>query len=157
MSGRDPMGAAVRRAECQAVELRHERGDAERRLGELHARRAALVAGSDDGMLAEALADIDSQIRSAADRLRIVHVWGVDPAADRLAFAFAEVGSEVIEVETVRTGSSATEGERLGWLDLRSPACGRVPAGVCVGGAAEREVPQLDVDLRGGRDPGRAV
>lgn len=125
----DPPVDAVRRAECQAVELRAERGDAERRLGELHERRAALVAGVDDGRVAEALAGVDSQIRAAEARLRVVHVWGVDPAVDRLAFAFARVDSSAIEVETVRTDSSATEGERLGWLDRQVRIFARQRAG----------------------------
>ena len=46
-----------------------------------------------------------------------VYVWGIDPAVSRLAFAFAEVGSETIVVETLTTAGDATEGERLGLLD----------------------------------------
>jgi Holliday junction resolvasome RuvABC endonuclease subunit len=47
----------------------------------------------------------------------MTYVWGIDPALGRLAFAFAEVGSERVEVETLHTASDATEGERLGLLD----------------------------------------
>jgi Holliday junction resolvasome RuvABC endonuclease subunit len=45
------------------------------------------------------------------------YVWGVDPGLARVAFAFAEVGSELIEVETLYTARNAREGERLGLLD----------------------------------------
>jgi Holliday junction resolvasome RuvABC endonuclease subunit len=44
-------------------------------------------------------------------------VWGVDVALSRLAFAFAAIASERIEVETLITPTDATEGERLGQLD----------------------------------------
>ena len=46
-----------------------------------------------------------------------IYVWGIDPALSRLAFAFAEVDSDAIEVETLVTASDTTEGERLGLLD----------------------------------------
>lgn len=51
---------------------------------------------------------------------RCQYVWGIDPAVSRLAFAFAEVGSETIEVETLTTAGDATEGERLGLLDRQT-------------------------------------
>ena len=44
-------------------------------------------------------------------------VWGVDPALSRLAFAFADVDSDKVEVETLLTRTDAREGERLGLLD----------------------------------------
>lgn len=47
------------------------------------------------------------------------YVWGIDPAISQLAFAFAHVDSDAVEVETLRAASDATEGERLGLLDRR--------------------------------------
>lgn len=51
--------------------------------------------------------------------MRIVktYVWGIDPAVSRVAFAFAEIDSERVEVQTLVTANDATEGERLGLLD----------------------------------------
>jgi Holliday junction resolvasome RuvABC endonuclease subunit len=57
------------------------------------------------------------------------YVWGVDPAISRLAFAFADLGSEVIEVETLITASKATEGERLGLFDRQVRIFARQLAG----------------------------
>ncbi len=56
-------------------------------------------------------------------------VWGIDPALSRLAFAFAEVGSERVEVEMLHTGCDATEGERLGLLDRQVRIVARQFAG----------------------------
>jgi Holliday junction resolvasome RuvABC endonuclease subunit len=65
-------------------------------------------------------------------------VWAVDPAVSRLAFAFADLESEAIEVETLLVDSEAREGQRLGWLDrqvriyARQVAARRPPACVWV-------------------------
>lgn len=45
------------------------------------------------------------------------HVWGIDPAIGRIAFAFAPVGAGAIAVETLTVDSESREGQRLGWLD----------------------------------------
>ena len=45
------------------------------------------------------------------------YVWGVDPAVSRLAFAFADVASDAVEVETLVTLCDEREGARLGLLD----------------------------------------
>ena len=45
------------------------------------------------------------------------YVWGIDLALSRLAFACAEIGSDVVAVEALITRTDATEGERLGLLD----------------------------------------
>jgi Holliday junction resolvasome RuvABC endonuclease subunit len=45
------------------------------------------------------------------------YVWGIDPAVSRLAFAFADLDGEQVEVETLCTATDTTEGERLGLLD----------------------------------------
>jgi Holliday junction resolvasome RuvABC endonuclease subunit len=44
-------------------------------------------------------------------------IWGIDPAIGRVAFAFADIDSDTITVETLVTASDTTEGERLGLLD----------------------------------------
>lgn len=44
-------------------------------------------------------------------------VWAVDPALSRLAFAFAELDTGTVAVETLITRTDAREGERLGLLD----------------------------------------
>lgn len=49
--------------------------------------------------------------------MTLEYVWGVDPALAHLAFAFAEIGSEQITVDTLLTQTDAREGERLGLLD----------------------------------------
>lgn len=45
------------------------------------------------------------------------HVWGVDVAVSRLAFAFADLDSENVQVRTLLTRTTETEGARLGLLD----------------------------------------
>jgi Holliday junction resolvasome RuvABC endonuclease subunit len=57
------------------------------------------------------------------------YVWAVDPALSRLAIAFAALGSERIEVETLVTANDATEGERLGLLDRQVRIAARQLAG----------------------------
>lgn len=63
------------------------------------------------------------------------HMWGIDPAVGRRAFAFAAVDGTAVEVETLVTDSSTTEGERLGLLDRQvriyaRQAAGRYPPAV---------------------------
>jgi Holliday junction resolvasome RuvABC endonuclease subunit len=63
-------------------------------------------------------------------------VWGVDPALAKLAFAFADVDSDKVEVETLITRTTEREGARLGLLDrqLRIYArqvAGRYPPACC--------------------------
>jgi Holliday junction resolvasome RuvABC endonuclease subunit len=57
------------------------------------------------------------------------YVWGIDPAVSRLAFAFADLDGERVEVETLHVGNDATEGERLGLLDRQVRICARQLAG----------------------------
>ena len=62
-------------------------------------------------------------------------VWGCDPALGRLAFAFAAVDSDTVEVETLTTRTTETEGARLGLLDRQvriysRQAAGRFPPAV---------------------------
>ena len=55
-------------------------------------------------------------------------VWAVDPAMSRLAFAFADLATDTIAVETLITHTDAREGERLGLLDRRVRIYARVAA-----------------------------
>jgi Holliday junction resolvasome RuvABC endonuclease subunit len=57
------------------------------------------------------------------------YVWGVDPAISRVAFAFADVDSQSIDAETLRSASDATEGHRLGLLDRQVRTYARQAAG----------------------------
>jgi Holliday junction resolvasome RuvABC endonuclease subunit len=59
----------------------------------------------------------------------VSYVWGIDPALRRVAFAFARVDSEAIQVETLLTVSDTTEGERLGLLDRQVRIFARQCAG----------------------------
>jgi Holliday junction resolvasome RuvABC endonuclease subunit len=56
-------------------------------------------------------------------------VWGIDPALSRVAFAFADMDSERVDVETLVTANEKAEGERLGLLDrqVRTYATMRAP------------------------------
>ncbi len=57
------------------------------------------------------------------------HVWAVDPALARLAFAFADVDSDAVEVETLITRTTEREGARLGLLDRQVRIYARQAAG----------------------------
>ena len=56
-------------------------------------------------------------------------VWGVDVAVSHLAFGLADLGSDLIEVETLITGNDTREGERLGLLDRQTRTFARQLAG----------------------------
>lgn len=56
-------------------------------------------------------------------------VWAVDPAVSRLAFAFADVASPAVDVETLITRCDAREGERLGLMDRQVRIYARQAAG----------------------------
>ncbi len=56
-------------------------------------------------------------------------VWSIDPALSLLAFAFADVGSEGVEVETLITRTTEREGARLGLLDRQVRIYARQAAG----------------------------
>lgn len=63
------------------------------------------------------------------------HVWAVDVAVARLAFAFADTRSPAVEVETLITRTTEREGARLGLLDRQvriyaRQAAGRYPPAV---------------------------
>lgn len=45
------------------------------------------------------------------------HVWGVDVATAHLAFAFADLESDTVAVETLITRTTEREGARLGLID----------------------------------------
>jgi Holliday junction resolvasome RuvABC endonuclease subunit len=57
------------------------------------------------------------------------HVWAVDPALARLAFAFADVDSSAVAVETLVTRTTEREGARLGLLDRQLRIYARQAAG----------------------------
>lgn len=57
------------------------------------------------------------------------HVWGVDPAMAHLAFSFADVDSDAVEVETLITRTTEREGARLGLLDRQVRIYARQAAG----------------------------
>lgn len=57
------------------------------------------------------------------------HVWGVDVALSRLAFACVALDSGAVSARTLFTGSGATEGERLGLLDRQARVFARQLAG----------------------------
>jgi Holliday junction resolvasome RuvABC endonuclease subunit len=57
------------------------------------------------------------------------HVWAVDPAVSRMAFAFADLDTDTITVETLTTTTDATEGERWGLLDRQVRIFARERAG----------------------------
>jgi len=57
------------------------------------------------------------------------HVWAVDPALARLAFAFAAVDSDAVAVESLITRSDAREGARFGLLDRQVRIYARQAAG----------------------------
>jgi Holliday junction resolvasome RuvABC endonuclease subunit len=92
---------------------------------------------------------LDAERRLSLRTTAVGHVWGVDPALSRLAFAFADLGSETIKVETLITATKTTEGERLGLLDRQVRIFARQRAGefppVCVW----VQPPQLDADAVG--------
>lgn len=56
-------------------------------------------------------------------------VWGIDVAISRLAFAFADLASDDVDVETLVTACDATEGERLGLIDRQVRVYARQIAG----------------------------
>jgi Holliday junction resolvasome RuvABC endonuclease subunit len=56
-------------------------------------------------------------------------VWGIDPALSVLAFAFADLDSEGVEVETLTTRTTEREGARLGLLDRQVRIYARQAAG----------------------------
>lgn len=89
-------------------------------------------------------------------------VWAVDVAMARLAIAFAALDDESIEVRTLITRTTEREGARLGLLDrqlriLRAAVRRPVPAGVRLGRAAERPLPEPAARLRDRCRPGGAV
>jgi Holliday junction resolvasome RuvABC endonuclease subunit len=45
------------------------------------------------------------------------YIWGVDVAVSHLEFAFADLNSDRIEVESLITKTDAKQGERLGLID----------------------------------------
>jgi Holliday junction resolvasome RuvABC endonuclease subunit len=57
------------------------------------------------------------------------HVWGVDPALSRLAFAFAAVESGDVQVETLITRTEERDGARPGLLDRQVRIYARQAAG----------------------------
>jgi Holliday junction resolvasome RuvABC endonuclease subunit len=57
------------------------------------------------------------------------HVWAIDPGLSRVAFAFADVDSDAVEVETLTTRTTEREGARLGLLDRRLRIYARQAAG----------------------------
>jgi Holliday junction resolvasome RuvABC endonuclease subunit len=56
-------------------------------------------------------------------------VWAVDPGLSRLAFAFAAVEDEAVEVETLITRTVEREGARFGLLDRQLRIYARQAAG----------------------------
>jgi Holliday junction resolvasome RuvABC endonuclease subunit len=56
-------------------------------------------------------------------------VWGIDPAVSRLAFAFADVDSPAVHVETLVTHTDEREGARLGIFDRQIRIAARQWAG----------------------------
>lgn len=56
-------------------------------------------------------------------------VWGIDVAVSRLAFAFADLESGHVAVETVLTRNEEREGARLGLIDRQLRLYGRQAAG----------------------------
>lgn len=64
------------------------------------------------------------------------YVWAIDPAMSRLAFAFADLDSQAVEVETLVTRTVERQGARLGLLDRQvriyaRQAAGRYPPAEC--------------------------
>ena len=57
------------------------------------------------------------------------HCWGVDVAISHLAFGFADLGSDDVQVESLITRNDTKEGERLGLLDRQVRIYARQAAG----------------------------
>lgn len=57
------------------------------------------------------------------------HIWGIDPALSHISFAFADLQTDHVEVESLITHTEEREGARLGLLDRQVRTYARQTAG----------------------------